>query len=362
MVRRPGRKNWYLRVWDPGSKTPRYISTKTPDFAAAKVQARNLARQIEDSEERFHDDGPSLRYVFRRYLEEVTPGKGKSTQASDKRRSALWLEHLDGDSPAVRVSRDDWKAFIRKRTGRPRTVRADLSWLRSVLKWAKAEEIISTNPTADYRLPADAQPRQPLASRERYEATMEHATGMLAEILPVIVLSGRRLSSVLHLQYGDLRLDARPPTIRWRAESDKQRRETTVPLAAELHAHLSRIVHSRPGTGRAWLFPAPSDPEKPIDRWGASRWLRKAEEDAGLEPLDGSLWHAYRRMWATERKWMSPVDVAYYGGWTNILTLELIYQRPDDRSLLEVAEGNYELREKRPQKNTRKRRRSRPAI
>jgi hypothetical protein len=29
-------------------------------------------------------------------------------------------------------------------------------------------------------------------------------------------------------------------------------------------------------------------------------WLRKAEEAAGLEPLDGSLWHAYKRKRVSE--------------------------------------------------------------
>ena len=32
------------------------------------------------------------------------------------------------------------------------------------------------------------------------------------------------------------------------------------------------------------------------------RWLTEAEAQAGLTKLDGGLWHAYRRKWATERK------------------------------------------------------------
>jgi hypothetical protein len=40
----------------------------------------------------------------------------------------------------------------------------------------------------------------------------------------------------------------------------------------------------------------------------ADKWLREAEGLAGLEPLRGSLWHAYRRKWATERKHLPDVD------------------------------------------------------
>ena len=39
-----------------------------------------------------------------------------------------------------------------------------------------------------------------------------------------------------------------------------------------------------------------------MDRHTFAKGLRTAEKRAKLPKLDGSLWHAYRRKWATERK------------------------------------------------------------
>ena len=71
----------------------------------------------------------------------------------------------------------------------------------------------------------------------------------------------------------------------------------------------------------------------------------KAEELAGLEKLDGSLWHAYRRKWATERKHLPDIDVAAAGGWTNSNTLRLVYQQADQETMLQVVLEGGMLRE-----------------
>ena len=79
----------------------------------------------------------------------------------------------------------------------------------------------------------------------------------------------------------------------------------------------------------------------------ADKWLRKAERLAGLDPLNGSLWHAYRRKWVTERKHMPDVDVAAAGGWKSTHTLKLAYQQADRETMLRVVLEAGELREAR---------------
>ena len=74
-------------------------------------------------------------------------------------------------------------------------------------------------------------------------------------------------------------------------------------------------------------------------------WLQQAEKLAGLERLDGSLWHAYRRLWASARKDLPDVDVAQAGGWASLEALKLAYQRPDDATMLRVVTHEAELRE-----------------
>ena len=72
----------------------------------------------------------------------------------------------------------------------------------------------------------------------------------------------------------------------------------------------------------------------PMTRHLADKWLRKAEKLAGLEPQLGSLWHAYRRKWATERKHMPDVDVAAAGGWKSTHALKASYQHADAETIL----------------------------
>jgi hypothetical protein len=62
-----------------------------------------------------------------------------------------------------------------------------------------------------------------------------------------------------------------------------------------------------------------------------------AEKEAKLPKLDGSMWHAYRRKWAIERKHLPVKDVAAAGGWKDVNTLLEIYQQPDEESILAVT-------------------------
>ena len=62
--------------------------------------------------------------------------------------------------------------------------------------------------------------------------------------------------------------------------------------------------------GKAYLFPAVNDPSKSLRVEVASEYLLEAEKIAGVEKHDGTLSHAYRRKWATERKHLPDVDVA----------------------------------------------------
>ena len=83
-------------------------------------------------------------------------------------------------------------------------------------------------------------------------------------------------------------------------------------------------------------------------RYGPScdKWLRRAEKLAGLEPLKGSLWYAYRRKWGSERKHLPDVDVAAAGGWKDTVRPKRAYQQADADTILSVVHSGGELREK----------------
>jgi hypothetical protein len=75
-----------------------------------------------------------------------------------------------------------------------------------------------------------------------------------------------------------------------------------------------------------------------MTRQVAANWLRTAERRAKLDHDRGGF-HAFRRLWATERKHLSLKDVAYAGGWKDTATLLAVYQKPDADTLQLVVDG-----------------------
>lgn len=168
----------------------------------------------------------------------------------------------------------------------------------------------------------------------------------LPEILDLVEASGRRISAVLALRYADLKLNEGPNgSILWPAATDKLKKQWLVPMSVEVRAVIDGILRQRPGIGAAFVFPAINDPSKPIPVEVASTWLLKAEGLANVEKQDGSLWHAYRRKWATERKGLPVADVAAAGGWSDHTVLTGIYQQPDPATLLQVVSAPARLRD-----------------
>lgn len=134
--------------------------------------------------------------------------------------------------------------------------------------------------------------------------------------------------------------------IRWRASADKQRRESVVPASPSL---LDELRFFRREMGSAFgglVFPSEHDREIPVRRDVFDKWLRAAEAKAGLPPLDGGLWHPYRRAWATSKKHYAVADVAAAGGWKDYSTLLNCYMQPDKDTMLAVMSDTRKLRDK----------------
>jgi integrase len=168
-------------------------------------------------------------------------------------------------------------------------------------------------------------------------------------ILDLAYHTGRRINAILGLKRDDLLLNPTPTmpfgAIRWRAELDKMGKEWVVPMSREVRAVIDRLLVERPLIGPAYLFEAPNHPGTPIAKEVASAWLINAEQLAGVEKHQGSLWHAYRRGWATARKHMPDVDVAAAGGWSDLSSLKTCYQHADEATMFAVVSQPKPLRE-----------------
>lgn len=380
----------YVRVWDQSKRGGRgnWIrrSLGHDDRDRAKAYALAEAAKLEAGSEELKAERVTLGRVLALYRQYRTPRKSEHEQRTDERRAEMWARVLGAGKDPHKVSMREWEDFIDARSSgaidargepvpvadrssvRARTVEADCRWLGWVFNWASkwrmpdGRYLMRENPLRGYETPREENPRRPVASHDRFEAIravsdqvmvgVRRGRGVptqrsyLSELLDIINGTGRRLSAVCALRYEDLRLSqGRFGSIRWPADTDKQGRETLVPLGPEARAAIDRILQERPGIGRACLFPSPEDPEKPISRHLASKWLVAGEQLAGLEPQQGSRWHAYRRKWATERKHLPDVDVAAAGGWASLEALKRSYQQADQETMLQVVLGGGELRE-----------------
>jgi integrase len=383
----------YARAWDGtlrgGKGNYKRLTLGHNDRQRAKRYATEEAAKLQNGKADILRHRISLALVFAEYLQHRTPKKVVSEQKADKRRAEMWMRILGSVDPHCIMQRK-WVEFIDARSSgaidargnrvaekdskpvRARTVEEDCDYLRQVLNWAakwtleNGQYLMSHNPVRGFEMPHEANPNRPLASYDRYEALravsdnhmMEDRQNRkgkrskrrsyLSELLDVAQGTGRRISAICQLRFQDLRLErtSKAPhgAIVWPAETDKMGRETTAPLTPGVRAALDRVIAVRPGIGSVPLFPSARDAKMPISRYLADAWLREGEKLADLEPLKGSLWHAYRRAWVTCRKHLPDADVAAAGGWKTVATLKL-YQQPDDATMLRVVLGGGQLRE-----------------
>jgi integrase len=388
--RRPG-GSLYGRVWNAtargGQGNWSRKSLKHSDKERAKTWALEQAAKLSQGEKALRAGRATLDAVFAAYEKHRTHRKKAGEQKQDARRIQMWKAVLRAEIDPHNVSLADWERFIdlrssgainprgkhvakeKRRAVRNRTVEADCNWLRWVFNWASKWRtpagyyLMRENPVRGFEAPREKNPERAVASHDRYlsirkvsdQVMMEsrwgkrkEARSYLSELLDIVNGTGRRISAICKLTYEDLRLEQGPHgSIRWPAQTDKTGRETVVPISPEVRKAIDRILRERPGIGSAPLFPSPEDAQKPITRHLADKWLRKGEELAKLEPQRGSLWHAYRRKWATERKHLPDVDVAAAGGWKGPHTMKASYQQADPETMLRVVLEAGELREAR---------------
>lgn len=156
--------------------------------------------------------------------------------------------------------------------------------------------------------------------------------------------TGRRLGSIRQLRWDDW--DFKKSTLRWRGEADKKGRDAVIPVPESLITEVKVFRVKMGGAFGGLLFPSEKNRDEPLDRHELRTWLELAEKHAKLPKLEGSLWHAYRRAWATSRKHLPVGDVAAAGGWRDVTTLLRCYTQADNDTILAVMSEPRKVMEK----------------
>jgi integrase len=371
--RTPG-GNLYREVWIGGKRVATKRSLGHRDRERAEADGYTLLAALKAREDALQARSLTLATLFDMYVgSPAHRAKKPRTRREDERKLESVVNYFgegrevrsltDSDVGRYRQARLRGECGPSRKAVRARTLAADLVALRTMLNWATRQRnnqgvpLLEYEPLRGVSTPVEKNPRRPVASLERYQATRtamqrlgqscgsdaERVRWVQVELALVLAeATGRRLSSIRQLRWEDIDLDTR--TIQWRAEADKKGRDWTVPMPGALGQELREFRRRLRAVG-GFVFARESDADEPMDRHLFNKWLAVAEHEAGLPKLKGGLWHPYRRKWATERKHHSLKDVAAAGGWKNTDTLLTCYQQPDRDTLLAVMSEDRKVRE-----------------
>lgn len=362
---------YYRALWIPGRATEDRRSLQTTDRGEADRLGRELLGAILREEERAASGALPLGELWRRYSGECASflDNDPRTIKDAQGHADVLLAFFGAECDVRGLTEDDQVAFTKKRLAggitlseervtskvRTRSVEVDLQLLHTMLRWATTvrvrggQRLLEQNPLAGIRRPREKNPKRPVATYERYLTTRAAVQDlaaiakddvtrrkwlMLELALILAEATGRRLGSIRQLEWPDIDFSA--STIQWRAETDKKGNAWKVPMPAALRDELKAFRRKMGSAFGGLMFPSFVDSARAVRRDSFGHWLADAETHAKLTKLDGSLWHAYRRAWATARKDLPVTDVAAAGGWKDVATLIRCYQQPDDATLLRV--------------------------
>jgi integrase len=371
---------FYSALWLPGRGFDRKGLHTTDRVEAEHLGKELLSRILRDEQVISLGELP-LGLLWERYKAECVTFLDNSVRTREEAEghAEVLIAFFGEDCDVRRLTQADQLAFTSTRLAggmvcsakrttsavRARSVEVDLQLLHTMLKWATTvrvrgrQRLLDQHPLAGVKRIREKNPKRPVATWDRFQKTRQTVQQLagnakteagrrkwlkLELALVLAEATGRRLGSIRQLRWDDVDFEA--STIRWRADTDKKGKEWVVPMPPTLRDEL-RSFRARMGSAFAGLvFPSHANPELPVSRDKFGDWLEAAEKKAGLAKLDGSLWHAYRRAWATSRKDLPAADVAAAGGWKDPATMIRCYQMADDATLLEVMSHSKKIVER----------------
>jgi integrase len=357
----------YLGFYDAGGVLrARSLGHTDPD--RAEQQAYELLARGEHGDE---NRSVQLGELAQLYREEAAPEQSERVRAQKETHLQSWVNYLGPGFDMRRFDLAHWQGYIRARMagaidaqglpvdGERRPVGATIvetacKVLRQACKLGTQKRVapgrflLTADPTRGLKLPRNPNVKRPRYTDDEYRALLAVAGDVNDYLLALLVLAhdtGRRISAITSLTWSDwLPDEGTHGTLRWRAATDKQRRDWVTPVTQGVRDVIEAHRRRFPGVGDAFMFPDPGKPRRPIYRQVVRDWLMECEGAANVEHIERRGWHGFRRQFATETKHLPVRDVMELGGWTNSLTVEQAYQSADMDTMLEVLEGRRRLR------------------
>jgi integrase len=354
---RPG-GNLMRSVYFNGKEDRRSLGHRDRDQAVA--DAYSLLAQLKSDSDAMRRGTLTLGPLVELYKRSPTfAEKKQSTQKGDAANLARIRRFFGPDLDVSTLGPSDVTRYVQARRsgrfhsqGKPlkvrdATIRADLVALKTALNWAslerddKGRRLLKEHPLRGIELPREKNPRRPVMTDEIYHKLLEMADQVHPQLKLALVIAegtGRRLSAWARLRWDDVDFEAMPfGAIRWRAENDKKGYEQVVPISPAVRDVLLEARRQQKAIGTRWVFPSDQDPKLPTKGEVFGQRLRRAYKLAEVVKEPGSLWHALRRKWATERKGYPINDLAAAGGWRDTPTLLASYLQTDPETIKMVV-------------------------
>jgi integrase len=381
----------YREVRVEGGKDRKSLGHR--DRALAEQQARELARRI--AELRYAGKGApvTLGQLWALYQQHrlplVTPIRARTVHGyygllerhigRDFLVENLTQHHVDQYAAARRAGALESPKKRGTRPGvRDGSIRSEVQLLLSILHFGQAHKVngkalLASSPLVGVAIPQERNPLRPVATEDRYQKLLEVADsveplGRFRCVLALARETGRRINAIVNLRATDVLLSREQIEIalasvgapvawaeywphgalRWRKEHDKMGYESVTPLSALAREAIDVYLARNPKAGDVPLFPELRRPNDCASRDAAEHWLRRAEKKAGLPRLARGGYHAFRRLFASERRHLPDTDVMAAAGWRSLAVMRRSYQHTDGEGVYAAVERPSRVSEDSP--------------
>jgi len=257
----------YMQTRVAGERSARRIPLKATSLEAARAEMAELKRKkrIEGL------PTTGLRPLFSDYVDNYlafhrsASDSGKKARTIDREGHSLihWKAAI-GNVRVDKITKPMITGFIKARLAaglKPRTVNIDVIVLRSVLKEAKDDGLITYLPTEGLRPRKVKTPVRPMLSPAEFESLCKGTREcrkngqQLLDYLRFLAYSGARRDEALALKWRDVNFQRK--SVRIGADGNsKNSKARFVDFNSQLEAHLTDMA-ARRAPDSEWLFPSP---------------------------------------------------------------------------------------------------------
>lgn len=304
-------------AWYEGGERKRLSSglDATPtNRAAAEEWCQNLTRASA------YDETPNCDAIMQRYIADLGSKPGAKTAGFYWVSLARHFQYLLPEN----VTRDacrKYQAIRRQENKSESTIRSELGYLRSALRWN------DKNTPAQFDMPAQAPPRDAWLTKQEVRHLLAHAQGHIKLFIHLAIATGARREAILELRW-DPNIDWELGYIRLGVKPNGKAR-ATVPINATVRRALKA---AQPSALTPFVIEYGGKPIRDV-KTGLGRTARRA---GLMENVGAHMFRHSAAIWMTQEG-VPMSKISQYLGHANTRITEQVYARYQPDFLVEAS-------------------------